>query len=66
MIVRLDRDSLIDEFTKLILEYPPIVKLTDNVGSINIPAERFNDFAHDIGFLLGTIIENCAAVDDEE
>lgn len=64
-MIRIDKNAVIVEFTRLLNEYTPIVRLTDTNGLINIPVDKFLYFCHDIGILFADIMEKNAEIDEK-
>lgn len=61
--VVIDKQRLLDEIDELFNGYRPLLKLETD-GFIIVPYEHWPDFAHDVGYLIAKIIDNCAEVID--
>ena len=62
--VKLNAVNLIIEFATALETCKGIQKLTDDEGYIAIPLDRFHDFCHDIGLILGRTLEKVSKVEE--
>ena len=61
MKVAINRRQLAERFLLVIFKHPSIEEIIDSDGEhILVPIERYEDLCHDIGVLLGHILQDIA------
>lgn len=60
----IDQMKLLTELAKAIIENKGIQKITNESGFIVVPMDKYSDFCHDIGIILGRVM--CKVVLEDE
>lgn len=60
------RPRFIIEIARILEEHPGIVKIMDDNNYMVVPLERYTDFCHDIGVLLGKAMANVVELRENE
>jgi hypothetical protein len=66
MNVKLSKVELIVLLVDLLDNQPAFKNITDDNGYIIIPADKYGDFAHDVGLCLGRLMQKIAKPESEE
>ena len=64
-VVIISRKELAENFITILFKHPAVEKISEGEYMV-VPLDKFPDLAHDIGVLLGLVIQEIAVPFEEE
>ncbi len=65
MKIVIDPVRVIIELAIIFQDFDGLNKIKDKDGNLVIPFEKWDDFCHDMGRILGSVLENSCKIVDE-
>lgn len=66
MNVKISKVEFIVVLVDILENHPALKSITDANGFLVVPHEQYGNFSHDLGTILGRLLEKIAKIDGEE